>query len=285
MPAKAAILLLVPLLLTGCLSQRSSRDPMQVGLGLPVRLDSPQARVISRYPEAHAAEVAGEFMGAVEKAATALALGMPEQPADLVVLAPGEEQAWGLYRIGGVSFPGPEGRVIFALANPLGERDRWVIRHEAIHWLLAQRLPIDCPGRLSGVPRWLDEGLATAFETIGENRERKGEFSRLASPRWRARIGLERTLDLQRGKAIASADYARAWAICTYLLRTEPETLVALLQARAEWCRKRPPGTPFPRHEEELVTATRADFDRLVLRGVSLDEWFDRVTTHLLAHP
>jgi len=281
MPAKLAPLFLAVLLLTGCLSQRSARDPMQVGRDLPVRLESPSARVRSRYPEAHAAAVAREFAAAAKEAATVLALAEPEHPADLVVLAPGEEKGWGLHRPGGLSIPGPEGRVIFALPTRLGERERWIIRHEAVHWLLAQTLAVAGPDRLSGVPRWLDEGLATAFETEGENRERKAEFARLASPRWRGVIGLERTLDLRRGKAITSADYARAWAICTYLLRTEPETLRALLRARAEWSRHRPPALPFARHEEELVAATRADFDRLVLRGTPLDEWYG----HLAAEP
>lgn len=281
MPVKLAILLLAALLQTGCLSQRSPRDPMQVGLELPVRLESPSVRVRSRYPEAHAAAVAREFTAAVTEAAAVLALPEPATPADVVVVSPGEEKVGGLHRPGGLSFPGPEGRVIFALPNRLGERERWIIRHEAVHWLLARTLAVAGPGRLSGVPRWLDEGLATAFETGGENRERKAEFKRLASPRWRGVIGLERTLGLPRGAAITSADYARAWAVCTYLLRTEPETLRALLQARAEWCRNRPAGVSFARHEEELVAATRADFDRLVRRGTPLDEWFDRLADHM----
>lgn len=277
MPAKLAMLFPAALLLTGCLSQRPPRDPMQVGMDLPVRHESPAARVRSRYPETQAAAVAGVFAAAVTEAAAALGLEEPDQPAEVVLLAPGEVKGWGLHRTGGFSLPGPEGRVILALPNRLGERERWVVRHEAVHWLLAQRLAVAGPDRLSGVPRWLDEGLATAFETEGENRERKAEFKRLATPRWRGLIGLERTLGLPRGKAITSADYARAWAVCTHLRQTEPETLRALLQARADWCRRRPAGVPFARHEAELVAATRADFDRLVLRGSSLEEWYDRL--------
>lgn len=282
MRMKQLLLLPLVLALSGCLS-RQLGDPLQVGMDLPVRLDSPRARVRSRRPAEQAAEVAEAFSAAVKEAATTLGLPEPTRPADLVVLAPGEGKPWVRHRIGGGVVVGPEGRVLLVLSAPLGEKDRWVVRHEATHWLLDQTLtsPALANDRLSGLPLWLDEGLATAFETGGENAGRKQEFVRLASPPWRARIGLRKTLDLRRGSPISSADYARAWAVCTYLLETDPAALRALLQARAEWCRTRPPGVPAAQHERELVAAARAEFDRLVLRGTPLDEWFARLADHL----
>lgn len=273
-------------LCVGCVAERRGRDPLLAGQALPVQ-ETGFIRTRSALPAPTVNAVATEFAAAVEQAAPALALPLPATMADLVVLRAGEGGAWGLRGIDGLSLPGPRGRVILAVSSPLGERDRAVVRHEAIHWLLGRTYVVSATGddRLSGLPRWLDEGLATAFETSEGNRERRAQFARLARPRWRARLGLEHTLGLRRDERATSADYARAWAVCTDLLRTDPETLRALLQARLAWCAERPAGAPFQEHERDLVAATRAEFARIVLRGAPLGEWLDRVTAEVLSQP
>lgn len=277
------LLLCCVVLLTGCVGQ-GKLDPLLAGQACPVR-QSGFVRLHSDLPAATTDAVAADFMAAVTEAAQALAVPIPAGPADLVVLPTSEGRAWGLRGVDGLSMPGPEGRVVVAVAQPLGERDHCVVRHEAVHWLLSRICAVPTgTERLSGVPRWLDEGLATAFEMTGDNRERRQEFTRLAVFRWRALTGLKRTLGQHRYERATSADYARAWAMGTYLLRQDPAALQALVQARMAWCRNQPV-RGFRDHERALMAASREEFARIVLRGDELGAWFDRLVPAALASP
>jgi hypothetical protein len=229
------------------------------------------------------AAVNREFTQAVADAATALGLPIP---AKAPVLSLHRARAGGrspLRAIDGQFTPHADGAVSLTVREHLGTRDREVIRHEAVHWLLLDRFWAHDPdgSPQPGIPRWLDEGLATAFETgpagTEDNPLRRQQFKRLCRPRWRALIGLRHTLNVCRDEPMTSADYARSWAICSYLLRQAPDQLRELLRLRQAWCLAPTPRRALAAHERELVPLCRREFERVVLRGDSLATWFARM--------
>ena len=277
-------------LLAGCARQALRVDPAWTGSGLPEYAVGSRVRVRSDLPETTAMQTGEEFARAVDRVAAVLGLPVPEQLALLVVRRASsgvpERRA-----IGGLVMPHGGTRVVLTVGDRVSLRAREVIRHEAVHWLLMQTHWIErAEGtRWPGIPRWLDEGLATSFEMgstgTEDNRPRREEFERLAAPQWRGLLGLKRTLALPRGKPMSSADYARSWAICSYLLREHPAKLAELLRRRAAWCRQPQPERGLREHEERLHAISRQEFDDIVLDGRSLDGWFDQVCAGLVETP
>jgi hypothetical protein len=274
------------LIASGCARYHSPVDPHWDGQDLPLHQIGERVQVRSELPEATVAAVAEEFSRTVEQAAAVLACDLPEATATMVVVRAPDGGGRRLLGIGGVAVPGPQARVVVMVRESLGDRDREVVRHEAVHWLVAQRFGVTFPDGtwLPALPRWLDEGLATAFEMGGpgttDNPLRRAQFNRLSRPHWRAMIGLRRTLGHHRGQSFGSAGYARSWAVVSYLLRENPESLKALLQARIAWLRNRQQRRERAVHERELVAACRREFDRIVLAGRPLGAWFQQVSRH-----
>jgi hypothetical protein len=92
---------------------------------------------------------------------------------------------------------------VFAYESPQFEAD---LRHECTHALLHAVLP--------SVPLWLDEGLATYFETPTQNRRNKApDFSNVL---WNARFGsvpsLEKLERLDDVAAMGKNEYRDSWA-------------------------------------------------------------------------
>ena len=274
------------LIVAGCARHHYPVSPHWDGQGLPLHQTGERVQVRSELPETTVAAVAEEFSRTVKQAAAVLVCDLPEATATLIVVKAANGGGRRLLGIGGVSVPGPQARIVLALREPLGDRDRQVVRHEAVHWLLAQRFGVVLPDGawLPALPRWLDEGLATAFEMGGpgtaDNPLRRAEFNRLSRPHWRAMIGLRRTLGRHRGESLGSADYARSWAVVSYLLRENPESLRALLQARAAWCQNQEHDRERTVHERELVAACRHEFDQIILAGRPLDKWLGQVSRY-----
>ena len=272
------------LVAAGCARHHSPVSPHWDGHGLPLHRIGERVQVRGELSETTVAAVAEEFSQTVEQAAAVLACDLPEGTATIVVVRAPDGGGRRLLGIGGVAVPGPHARVVVMVRDSLGDRDREVVRHEAVHWLVAQRFGVTLPDGtwLPALPRWLDEGLATAFEMGGpgttDNPLRRAQFNRLSRPHWRAMIGLRRTLGRHRGESLGSADYARCWAVVSYLLRENPGSLRALLQARTAWLQAREQRCERPVHERELVAACRHEFDRIVLAGRPLGAWFQQVS-------
>lgn len=90
------------------------------------------------------------------------------------------------------------------------------LRHETTHAVLH--------ASLSGVPLWLDEGLAEYFEVPGDRRARGHEH--LQPTRWQARQGsvvrLEELEALSQLDEMGHAEYQRAWAWVHFCLHGPP---------------------------------------------------------------
>jgi hypothetical protein len=275
--------LLSGLLLAGCVRQPQPSAELTQARELPDCRHEDTVRFQTDLPTATVTAVKREFAGAVADVAGALGLPVPQETPAFSLHRARQDGRSPLRAIDGQVLPQADGVVFLAVREELGDRDREVIRHEAVHWFLLHGFWIHGPdgSRRPGVPRWLDEGLATAFETgptgTDDNPARRQQFERLASPRWRALIGLRHTLDLRRDERMTSADYARSWAICAYLLRRQPEQLRELLRRRQAWCQKPPRLPDLAAHERELVPQCRREFERVVLNGESLATWFGRV--------
>ena len=92
---------------------------------------------------------------------------------------------------------------VFAYKSSQIEAD---LRHECTHALLHAALPT--------VPLWLDEGLATYFETPAANRLNKAPY--FSSVLWNARFGIvpgiERLEKIDDAAAMGKTEYRDSWA-------------------------------------------------------------------------
>ncbi|MBN2578012.1 MAG: hypothetical protein JXB10_03395 [Pirellulales bacterium] len=122
---------------------------------------------------------------------------------------------------------------LFAFAGPQFEVD---VRHETVHALLH--------AELTGIPLWLDEGLATYFELPPSRRHRDNPYR--SSLEWNLRLGLlprlEKLESLADPTALGKGDYRDSWVWTHFLLHGPPAARDELLRYLRDLKTPPPPG-------------------------------------------
>lgn len=200
-----------------------------------------------------------------------LHLTTPIEPVCILVLDP--NQAEGKYWLSrkqptpsATGFIVHEANMIVLIGRPDDPVFWNIVRHEAAHFVLMNA----CPD-YSNIPFWLDEGIATLFETGLDadgrplpNPHRLQCLHHLS--RTRRSLYIKRLVSVASPRYQTGHAYARAWGIMTYLYQTQRQP-VDYLHALASQ------GTSMGLFEQHILAEneTLMDFERAIVSRLIIE--------------